>query len=80
MWYKIKNSFCSFALIPVMLVACASLMFASLCAQPIPRRVKYNFNSDWKVYSGDAKGAEASGLLRGKRYSFSFDITFCIGK
>src|SRR3954464_10551496 len=33
------------------------LLFA--CCQLSAQRIKYNFNSNWKVYTGDAAGAEA---------------------
>jgi hypothetical protein len=32
----------------------ASVLFAQT------QRVKYNFNSDWKVYVGDAKGGDSN--------------------
>jgi beta-galactosidase len=39
----------------ILLLACLTLLLTnSLSAQ----RVKYNFNSNWKVYVGDAKGAD----------------------
>lgn len=34
----------------------------TLIAQKPPLRTKYNFNSDWKVFMGDAKGSEAVGF------------------
>ncbi|MBC7889788.1 MAG: DUF4982 domain-containing protein [Ferruginibacter sp.] len=38
------------------------LLFFVTClsAHSYAQRVKYNFNSDWKVFTGDAKGAEAN--------------------
>ena len=35
------------------------LLSGTLHAQPTVQRFKYNFNSDWSVFVGDAKGAEA---------------------
>src|SRR5687768_5507995 len=36
------------------------LFTGAVHAQTTSPRIKYNFNSDWKVFTGDAKGAEAA--------------------
>jgi hypothetical protein len=48
----IRNSFLFFA--------CAFIVTGPLFAQSTASRVKYNFNSDWKVFVGDVNGAEAA--------------------
>ncbi|HEX8138146.1 MAG TPA: DUF4982 domain-containing protein [Pyrinomonadaceae bacterium] len=50
----------SFVLCCVALVCAASVAFAY--APPRNGRVKYNFNSGWKLLVGDAAGAEAQGF------------------
>jgi beta-galactosidase len=42
------------------LLCASSLVFAS--DAPASRRAKYNFNSGWKLFVGDPKGAEATGF------------------
>src|SRR5688572_33333525 len=36
-----------------------TVVFISLFINSFSQRTKYNFNSDWKVFVGDAKGAES---------------------
>jgi beta-galactosidase len=36
-----------------------SLLLLTLCISAYPQRAKYNFNSNWKVFVGDAVGAQA---------------------
>ncbi|HEX8148251.1 MAG TPA: DUF4982 domain-containing protein [Pyrinomonadaceae bacterium] len=50
----------------LILQSCLALLCASTLAfayePPASRRAKYNFNSGWKLFVGDAKGAEAPGF------------------
>lgn len=41
------------------LVTSSSTLFVCVQAEPVSQRMKYNFNPGWKVFVGDAKGAEA---------------------
>src|SRR5436309_3119805 len=42
-----------------LLFICCLIIVSTSDAQSTPQRVKYNFNSNWKVFAGDAQGAEA---------------------
>ncbi|MBE7172120.1 MAG: DUF4982 domain-containing protein [Williamsia sp.] len=43
-------------------LCCLLAITGALQAQPQPQRVKYNFNPGWRVFAGDATGAETPGF------------------
>ena len=51
----------SFPLTCILIVS-AFLMTNDLVAQNTKPRIKYNFNSNWKIFAGDAKEASSPGF------------------